>query len=100
MHMKRAITLCVALAAAFTLSCRREQPAPAAQTSEAADVASDDVQRLETMAKRFAPVDLTADIAALPDNERQALTALVQAAKVFDALYLRQVWEENETMLL
>jgi hypothetical protein len=44
--MAKALTLCAALAAAFTLSCGREQPAPAAQTSEAADVASDDVRRL------------------------------------------------------
>ena len=52
------------------------------------------------MAARFAPVDLTADIAALPANERQALAKLVEAAKVFDALFLRQVWDGNETMLL
>ena len=52
------------------------------------------------MAARFAPVDLTADIAALPANERQALAKMVEAAKVFDALFLRQVWDGNETMLL
>ena len=52
------------------------------------------------MAARFAPVDLTADMSKLPDNERQALAKLVEAAKVFDALFLRQVWDGNETMLL
>src|SRR5687767_5142392 len=52
------------------------------------------------MARRFAPVDLTADVAALPANERAALARMVEAAKVFDALFLRQVWEGNETMLL
>ena len=52
------------------------------------------------MARRFAPVDLTADITALPENEARALGKLVEAAKVFDALFLRQVWEGNETMLL
>jgi hypothetical protein len=98
--MKKTITLCVALAAACTLSCRREQPAPAAQTSEAPYVATDDVQRLENMTRRFAPVDLTADISALSASERDSLLLLVQAAKVLDALYLRQVWEENEAMLL
>src|SRR5688572_11595346 len=94
--MKKTITLCVTVAAALTLSCRREEPKPA----EAPNVASDDVQRIETMARRFALVDLTADISSLPQNEREALGVLVRAAKVFDALYLRQVWEENETMLL
>ena len=59
-----------------------------------------DVQRLDGMARRFAPVDLTADISVLPASERQALAKIVEAARVFDALFLRQVWEGNETMLL
>ncbi|MBM3817838.1 MAG: hypothetical protein FJW14_02295 [Acidimicrobiia bacterium] len=57
-------------------------------------------QELRDKAARFAPVDLTADVAALPGNERQALAKLVEAAKVFDALFLRQVWAGNETMLM
>src|SRR5688572_24065060 len=52
------------------------------------------------MARRFAPVDLTADISVLPEHERRALAKMVEAAKVFDALFLRQVWEGNETLLL
>jgi hypothetical protein len=52
------------------------------------------------MIRRFAPVDLTADLSALPDNERQALAKLIEAATVFDALFLRQVWAGNETMLM
>ena len=52
------------------------------------------------MAARFAPVDLSADISTLPDNERQALAKMVEASKVFDALFLRQVWAGNETLLL
>jgi hypothetical protein len=59
-----------------------------------------DAARLTSMAARFAPVDLTADLAPLPGNERQALGKLVQAAKVMDALFLRQVWSGNEAMLL
>ena len=58
------------------------------------------VEQLQAKTRRFAPVDLTADLAALPVNERQALTKLVDAAKVFDALFLRQVWAGNESMLL
>jgi hypothetical protein len=59
-----------------------------------------DASQLKTMAARFAPVELTADVAALPANERQALAKLVQAAKIMDPLFLRQVWAGNETMLL
>jgi hypothetical protein len=59
-----------------------------------------DAAQLKTMTARFAPVDLTANVAALPENERQALAKLVQAAKIMDALYLRQVWAGNQSMLL
>jgi len=59
-----------------------------------------ETQRLEAMTRRYAPADLTADISALPENERQALAKIVEASKVFDTLFLRQVWEGNETMLL
>jgi peptidase M49-like protein len=58
------------------------------------------LEQLKTMTARFAPVDLSADVASLPANERQALARLVEAAKVMDTLFLRQVWAGNETMLL
>src|SRR5258705_2615719 len=58
------------------------------------------VDQLKTMTARFAPVDLSADVSKLPANERQALAKLVDAAKVMDTLFLRQVWAGNETMLL
>jgi hypothetical protein len=49
---------------------------------------------------RFAPVEITADLAALPPNEREALALLVQAARITDGLFLRQVWGGNPTLLL
>ena len=58
------------------------------------------LDQLKTMTARFAPVDLSADISKLPVNERQSLAKLVEAAKVMDTLFLRQVWAGNETMLL
>jgi hypothetical protein len=59
-----------------------------------------DANQLQAMATRFAPVDLSADLTPLPANERQALAKLVEAAKVMDAVFLRQVWAGNEPMLL
>ena len=59
-----------------------------------------DLAQLKTMTARFAPVDLSADVGPLPANERQALARLVEAARVMDTLFLRQVWAGNETMLL
>src|SRR5215211_5256749 len=57
------------------------------------------LQKIQTMTARFAPVDLTADLGSMPANEQQALAKMVEAGRVFDALFLRQVWDGNETML-
>lgn len=54
---------------------------------------------LATQAARFAPTDLSADVAALPDSERRALAHMIRAAQVMDALFLRQVWAGNESTL-
>jgi hypothetical protein len=54
---------------------------------------------LERMIARFAPVDITADVSGLPDAERRALAKMVEAAKLMDALFTRQVWSGNEAML-
>jgi hypothetical protein len=87
---------------ALVSACSREaaQPTVQTQTTTAAPATDSETKKLETMAARFAPVDLTADIAALPANERQALAKMIEAARVFDALFLRQVWDGNETLLL
>src|SRR5688572_2947417 len=87
---------------ALVSACSREaaQPTVQTQTTTAAPATDSETKKLETMAARFAPVELTADIAALPANERQALARMVEAARVFDALFLRQVWDGNETLLL
>jgi hypothetical protein len=74
-------------------------------TSGAAPAASatpvpQDAAQLEAMAARFAPVDIGADLRALPANERQALARLIEAARIVDALFLRQSWAGNESLLV
>ena len=54
---------------------------------------------LRTMTARFAPADIGADVSALPAAERAALNKMVQAAKLMDALFLRQVWAGNDALL-
>src|SRR5688572_4434980 len=54
---------------------------------------------LRRMARRFAPVEIRADVSRLPVPERNALTKLAGAARVMDALFLRQVWAGNDAML-
>src|SRR5688572_11593082 len=85
---------------AATIACRGQQDEQAAVQQQTQNASQSEVTRLEGMARRFAPVDISADASALPPNERQALARLVEAAKVFDALFLRQVWAGNESLLL
>jgi hypothetical protein len=59
-----------------------------------------DQAALATMTARFAPTDITADLTRLPAGERRALGKLVQASRMIDALFLRQVWAGNEALLL
>jgi hypothetical protein len=54
---------------------------------------------LRQMTARFAPADIKADISTLPDREKRALARLVDAAKLMDSLFLRQVWAGNDAML-
>jgi hypothetical protein len=79
-------------------ACRAQAPTtpPPASPAPPVDTAAADLQQKSA---RFAPTDLTADISALPPNERDALAHLVRAAQVMDALFLEQVWAGNEPML-
>jgi hypothetical protein len=54
---------------------------------------------LNAMTARFVPATIRAEVSALPRNERRALAKLVEAARVMDALFLRQVWAGNDAML-
>src|SRR5205085_1067916 len=58
------------------------------------------MQTLQQMAARFAPTDITADLSKLSDADRRVLAKLVEASKIVDALFLRQVWSGNGAMLL
>ncbi len=52
------------------------------------------------MIARFAPTDLTANISSLSPNDRKVLAKLIQASKIVDGLFLRQVWSGDVPMLL
>ncbi|HWI19609.1 MAG TPA: hypothetical protein VNT81_17770, partial [Vicinamibacterales bacterium] len=83
--------------AVASAACRAQAPTtPPPTPAPAVDKAVADVQ---AKSARFAPTDLSADITALPANEREALAHMVRAAQVMDALFLEQVWAGNESML-
>ena len=54
---------------------------------------------LQKLTAQYAPADIGADLAALPKNERDALARLIDASRIMDALFLRQVWAGNDAML-
>ncbi len=58
-----------------------------------------DEATLRAMTARFAPVDLGADLSGIPVNERKALAKIIEAARIMDTLFLRQVWAGNEALL-
>src|SRR4051794_20625243 len=47
---------------------------------------------------RFAPTTLPAVTAKLPPRDRQALDKIIEAAKLLDPLFLRQVWSGNDAL--
>jgi hypothetical protein len=59
-----------------------------------------DTPELQRMTARFAPTEISADLSALSSSDRQVLAKLVEASKIVDALFLRQVWSGNEALLL
>jgi hypothetical protein len=56
--------------------------------------------RLEKMTARFAPTSIRADLSKLSAPDKRVLAKLVEASKLIDALFLRQVWVGNEAMML
>ncbi len=48
--------------------------------------------------KRFARTEIKGDISKLSSGDKKALTKLIQAAKLMDKIYTRQVWSGNEAL--
>src|SRR5436305_13392237 len=85
MFIKKIAVAAALLSAAAVAAQEARVPAPA---------------ELQRMTTRFALTDITADLSALKPADRQVLAKLVEASKVLDALFLRQVWAGNDAMLL
>jgi hypothetical protein len=94
-RVTRASAAAVCLAAAIPVAASMSTPA-----HQGPPPAAHDLKTLQAMTARFAPVEISADVSRLPEGERRALERLVAAARVMDALFLRQVWSGNETLLL
>jgi len=65
----------------------------------AAQTSSAEAASLNKKIRRFAPTIMTANTARLAPNDRKALQKIIAAAKLYDALYQRQIWSGNEALL-
>ncbi|MGH8164967.1 MAG: dipeptidyl-peptidase 3 family protein, partial [Rhodanobacteraceae bacterium] len=59
-----------------------------------------DQAKLEQMAARFAPTEITVNLSKLAPNDRKVLAKLVEASQIVDGIFLRQMWPGNPSMLL
>src|ERR1700687_5652146 len=71
----------------------------AALSSSPAENKIPDRSELERLTARFKPVEISADLSRVPAEERAVLATLVQAARIIDALFFRQVWAGNQTLM-
>ena len=92
MNFSNISLVAVTLALISTVAVAKEKTSVDKNASEAA--------RLEQMTARFAPTDLTADVADLPPGDRAALAKLIEAAQIMDGIFLRQAWSGNVPMML
>jgi hypothetical protein len=62
--------------------------------------ALNEATRLQQMAARFAPTDIKVDLAKVSAADRKVLAKLVEASKIMEAIFQRQVWVGNDAMLV
>src|SRR5215211_9021386 len=91
--MRVTVKVCALLTALCVLL-----PAPAAGRKEAG-AESGELAELNAKVLRFAPTVVTADTSRLSAGDREALVKIIEAAKLLDPLFLRQVWSGNEALL-
>ncbi len=68
-----------------------------AQAQKSSAVLPDRVQ-LEKMASRFAPTQMRVDTSKLSGGDRLALAKLIEAARILDDIFLKQMWSRNPTL--
>jgi hypothetical protein len=100
--MVRAIRSPLLISALLSAACGVSAPAPApgAAPSGAAPPTTAATSPLDLKIAQFAPVDIGANVAALPANEQQAVSHMVKAARIMDGLFLQQVWAGNPSLLV
>jgi hypothetical protein len=60
-----------------------------------AQTTNPNVEELNRMAARFAPTPIRVDLSGLDYGDRQALPKLIEAARILNTVFMRQLWSEN-----
>ncbi len=90
--MKRGLTVCVAIAVLIGIFVSPMVPVASGQGKNS------ELNELISKTRRFAPTVITANTAGLSARDRQALMKIIEAAKLYDPLYLEQVWSGNSAL--
>ncbi len=57
-----------------------------------------DLSQLEKMTARFQPTELRADVSKLRAGDRKALVKLIEASRILNDIFMKQLWSGNPTL--
>jgi hypothetical protein len=57
-----------------------------------------DLSQLEKMTARFRPTELRADVSKLSPGERKALVKLIEASRMLNGIFMKQLWSGNPAL--
>ncbi|HMB52360.1 MAG TPA: hypothetical protein VKU40_03530 [Thermoanaerobaculia bacterium] len=73
-------------------------PDDGGETTDEADAEMAVAADVEERLAQFAPTPIEADLSALSAEDREVLTAIVEASELLDPVFFRQVWQGNAEM--
>jgi len=98
--MRRMIWLLV-IATLGVAGCKKDGAAPAGSGEESKAVKTDppkqdspEVAALKAKIAQFAPAELTTDVSTLTESEKKAMAKIIEACKLMDPIFDRQVMED------
>ena len=93
MLQKRVVTIFIIIAGVI-MSCTEGQYSGKSKTTSALENFKD-ISLVKAQLEKFTPVEITYDESILSAGDKKALAKLVEAAKLMDEIFLRQVYQKN-----
>ncbi|MFL6230712.1 MAG: dipeptidyl-peptidase 3 family protein [Pyrinomonadaceae bacterium] len=85
-------------AGAWLLALAAVAASPAPLLAQRRAAAGGELADLNAKIRRFSPTVVTADTSRLSAGDRRALAKIIEAARLLDPLFLRQVWSGNAAL--